>query len=786
MTTKTKDLFLDQTRFSSLLKEAEVFYEQGLYAEAKSTYTSLLKELKKMPPSAEVKAQINILKTKIEEIEKMLEEEENVIPFPTNQTEEDPAAIYEKALALKELGLYKEAVGEFKKVLPKGYNIEECIRNIVSCYEEEGLKLEAIRFLEDFLKRHKLADEYREQIQYELGKLYEAVGAYAKALHYFKQIKKFKHKFPDLNQRIRSSYTKSKGGTRFDYLIQEKIIQKKDLENAVAEARKEKKSVEFILMQKYGVSKKDIGKSLSLFFGCPFVSFDPKIPAPLDLIQGLKYQYLKHNYWVPLKREDEKIIVAIDNPHDLTRVDIIKNLLQTPNIELVVSTKEDIESFIDHFWGQGEATSIEELVESVEEEGTTDEVEKVTEEEEVVESDNRVIRFVNQMILDAYQKNASDIHIEPSPTTKMTQIRFRIDGVCHPYIQIPNTFTRGVVSRIKIMANLDIAEKRLPQDGKIKFKQKGKTLLELRVATVPTVGGHEDVVLRLLHTGTPLKLDELGMSEENLKQFTQIITQPYGLVLVVGPTGSGKTTTLHSALSYINTPERKIWTAEDPVEITQPGLRQVEIHPKIGLTFARVMRAFLRADPDVIMIGEMRDEETATTGIEASLTGHLVFSTLHTNSAPETITRLLEMGLDPHNFADSLLGVLAQRLVRTLCKHCKEPYHPSKEEFEELVEEYGEEHFSRLGIKYNTPDLTLYRAKGCDVCGHTGYKGRTGIHELLVNNEEIKALIKKKAPTEEIRKIAISNGMTTLKQDGIEKIFKGFTDLKEVRRVCIK
>ncbi|RKX66190.1 MAG: type II/IV secretion system protein, partial [Thermodesulfobacteriota bacterium] len=343
---------------------------------------------------------------------------------------------------------------------------------------------------------------------------------------------------------------------------------------------------------------------------------------------------------------------------------MIKNLLQTSNIELVVSIKEDIESFVDYFWGQQTNTSIQDLVADVEEEAITEE-EAALETEEIDETDSRVVQFVNQMIMDAWRKKASDIHIEPSPSNKITQVRFRIDGVCRPYIQIPNSFTRAVVSRVKIMSNLDIAEKRLPQDGKIKFRQRGKILLELRVATIPTVGGNEDVVLRLLHTGIPLKLNEIGMSEENLKNFKEIVSQPYGLVLVVGPTGSGKTTTLHSALYYINTPDRKIWTAEDPVEITQPGLRQVEVHPKIGLTFARLMRSFLRADPDVIMIGEMRDEETAVTGIEASLTGHLVFSTLHTNSAPETITRLLEMKLDPHNFSDSLLGILAQRLVRT-------------------------------------------------------------------------------------------------------------------------
>jgi len=777
-----RENILDQTEFASLLKEAEVCYEQGLYTDAKKIYINLLKNLEEMPVTPEVEAQKKLLEEKIENIKNNIKEQDNVVPFPILESE-NPSEIYQKALVLKDIKLFKEAVEEFKKALNADYKIEDCISNIVYCYEKQGLKLSAIKFLEEILtSKDTLSFEKKEEIKYKLANLYERINIYGKALSYLKQIKN-KEQFPDLKQKIQSLSTKVKSGTKFDYLLQKGVIKKEDLEKAQAEAEKEKKSVEFILMQKYKVRKKDILEALSLFFGCPFVSFDPNIPIPLDLIKELKYQYLKYNHWVPLKRENNKVIVAIDNPHDLSRVDIIKKLLQTPNIELVVSTKEDIESFVDYFWGQQRGSSIQDLVADVEEEGITEE-ELVSETEEIDETDSRVVQFVNQMIMDAWRKKASDIHIEPSPSNKITQVRFRIDGVCQPYIQIPNSFTKAVISRIKIMSKLDIAEKRLPQDGKIKFRQKGKTLLELRVATIPTVGGNEDAVLRLLHTGIPLKLNEIGMSEENLKKFKEIVSQPYGLVLVVGPTGSGKTTTLHSALYYINTPDRKIWTAEDPVEITQPGLRQVEVHPKIGLTFARLMRSFLRADPDVIMIGEMRDEETALTGIEASLTGHLVFSTLHTNSAPETITRLLEMKLDPHNFSDSLLGILAQRLVRTLCR-CKEAYHPSKEEFEEIVEEYGKAYFDRTGIKYNK-NLTLYRAKGCDICGGTGYKGRMGIHELLINNDEIKTLIKKKAPTEEIREAAILAGMTTLKQDGIQKVFKGYTDIKEVRRVCIK
>jgi type II secretory ATPase GspE/PulE/Tfp pilus assembly ATPase PilB-like protein len=291
--------------------------------------------------------------------------------------------------------------------------------------------------------------------------------------------------------------------------------------------------------------------------------------------------------------------------------------------------------------------------------------------------------------------------------------------------------------------------------------------------------------MRILAASKPLPLDKMGFSDRNLEEFKKILAKPYGICLVVGPTGSGKTTTLHSGLGHINTIDMKIWTAEDPVEITQPGLRQVQVHPKIDFTFAIAMRAFLRADPDVIMVGEMRDHETAATGIEASLTGHLVFSTLHTNSAPETITRLLDMDIDPFNFADALLGIMAQRLVRTLCKDCKEEYVPTQEEFAELMEGYGLEYWDSLGIRYSSA-FKLYRPKGCPKCGGTGYKGRMGIHELLVATDEMKRKIQKREPIEELRNQAIRDGMTTLLQDGIQKVVRGITDFKQVRAVCIK
>ena len=411
---------------------------------------------------------------------------------------------------------------------------------------------------------------------------------------------------------------------------------------------------------------------------------------------------------------------------------------------------------------------------------------KITEEvmESLDESTSQVVRLVDQVLVTAYRTGVSDIHIEPSPVTNKTGIRFRMDGVCQDYLKVPNTMAKGILSRIKIMCNLDISERRLPQDGKIKFRRKGIQPFELRVATIPTTGGFEDAVLRLLAKAGAMKMDQMGLNERNLKIMEKILVQPYGLILVVGPTGSGKTTTLHAALGHINKPGIKIWTAEDPVEITQAGLRQVEVKPRIGLDFARVMRSFLRADPDVIMIGEMRDEETASIGIEASLTGHLVFSTLHTNSAPETITRLLDMGLNPLNFSDAFLGVLAQRLVRTLCSSCRQSYHPTEEEFNDIVDAYGPEAFALTGITY-TPDFVLYRTVGCDICAGSGYKGRMGIHELMEGTKEIKRMIKKQASAEDLFHQAAKEGMTTLKQDAISKLFQGFTDMKEVNRVCI-
>ena len=413
-----------------------------------------------------------------------------------------------------------------------------------------------------------------------------------------------------------------------------------------------------------------------------------------------------------------------------------------------------------------------------------DEPEVEEETKKVTEKDSVIVKLVNKIIYDAYMNKASDIHIEPYPGKNDVIVRTRIDGQCSVYQRIPYKYKFALPSRIKIMGDLDIAERRRPQDGKIEFKKFGPLDIELRIATMPTVGGLEDVVIRVLTTGDPIKFSDLGLTDRNLRVFQESISRPHGLVLVVGPTGSGKTTTLHSGLAQINQTNRKIWTAEDPVEITQPGLRQVQVNPRIGFTFAAALRSFLRLDPDVIMVGEMRDEETADIAVEASLTGHLVFSTLHTNSAPETITRLLEMGLDPYSFSDSLIFILAQRLARRLCKECKVPFQSTEVEFGELVDEFGRTEFAKTGIKHK--DVVMYKAVGCDRCGHTGYRGRLGIHEVLECTTALKSLIKRRADTEHVREQAVIDGMTTLKQDGIFKVLRGYTDIHEVRRVCIK
>jgi type II secretory ATPase GspE/PulE/Tfp pilus assembly ATPase PilB-like protein len=576
--------------------------------------------------------------------------------------------------------------------------------------------------------------------------------------------------------------------SKYGALVDKGLISEKDIEKAVNNARLNQIDVAKVLEEDFKIAKEEIGRALAAFFNCQF--WEPQgRTMPEELKARLSLDFLKKNVAAPVEKKEGTLWVAVEDPFDLTRLDSIKAMNLSPRNEFMVGLRQDILDYLRASYGEsGPAVEEQDLGRIIMELGSGEEDEVEAQDQgsqpEVDETDSGIVKLANQIIIDGYNRGASDIHVEPYGKNAPTVVRFRVDGDCQKYIDIPAPHRNAIVQRFKIMSKLDIAEKRKPQDGKIRFKGPMGTI-ELRVATIPTSGGNEDVVMRILAASKPLPIEKMGFSERNLTEFRKVLQKPYGICLVVGPTGSGKTTTLHSGLGFINTVDMKIWTAEDPVEITQPGLRQVQVHPKIDFTFAVAMRAFLRADPDVIMVGEMRDHETAATGIEASLTGHLVFSTLHTNSAPETIVRLLDMEIDPFNFADALLGILAQRLVRTLCKDCKEQYAPSQEEFAELMQEYGLEYWEKLGIRYS-PEFKLYRPKGCPKCGNSGYKGRMGIHELLLGTDEMKRLIQKRKPVEDMRKQAMRDGMTTLLQDGIQKVIQGVADFKQVRAVCIK
>jgi type II secretory ATPase GspE/PulE/Tfp pilus assembly ATPase PilB-like protein len=571
---------------------------------------------------------------------------------------------------------------------------------------------------------------------------------------------------------------------KFNLLLENHLLAQNELEKAIIQARQKSVSIESILISDFNIAKKDLLASLSRFYGIEPVEFTRNIPIPGQLLAGLKVPFLRTHFWVPLREEDNKIVIAIDNPYDQQRIGELRALFPGKKFKFCVALKQDILEIINFFYqDEKQLADIEKILSIMREESS--EIEEA--ENAILEEDNAVVKLVNKIILDAYAKGASDIHIEPFPGKENTRIRIRIDGDCSVYQTIPFNYRSAVVSRIKIMADLDIAERRRPQDGKIKFKKfGGKKNIELRVATLPTQGGMEDVVMRILDGKEPLPLDQIGFSKNNYQNFVEAISNPYGIIFVCGPTGSGKTTTLHSALRYLNKTKTKIWTAEDPVEITQKGLRQVQVKPKIGLNFVAAMRSFLRADPDVIMVGEMRDKETTSIGIQASLTGHLVLSTLHTNSAPESISRLLDMGMDPFNFSDAILCILAQRLARTLCKNCRQPYHPSLEEYTSLAREYGLTDFNDRGNIPFKEGLMLNKPAGCNLCNGSGYRGRMALHELLMGTDEIKRQIQNMAKIDAIRTRAIKDGMRTLKQDGIEKVFSGRLDLLQVRKVCIR
>ena len=575
-----------------------------------------------------------------------------------------------------------------------------------------------------------------------------------------------------------------------DVLVQEKLITPEMLQQALDKQQTDKKLALGEILINMGVVNAEVVQSmLAKKLGIPFVNvrkfyIDPKTfhLVPTSFIN--KYTIL------PLYHTDHTLVVAMENPliwKPLNELRVITNLPVVP----VLAAREDILAAIKE-WQQTDEKrlKIDELAIGMTIDINTDEEPR---EEGIAETDNTLVGLVNKMILDAHHQGVSDIHIETYPGKRNTIVRFRKDGVISKYFEFPPTFKSALDSRIKIMAKLDISERRRPQDGKISLKLSVDDQLELRVATVPTANGLEDVVMRVLAGAKPMPLEKIGLPEDVLERIKVLAQKPYGLFLICGPTGSGKTTTLHSVLGFINKPDRKIWTAEDPIEITQEGLRQVQVNPQIGWTFATAMRSFLRADPDVIMVGEMRDVETTKIAIQASLTGHMVFSTLHTNSAAESMVRLLDLGMDPFNFSDALVGILAQRLARRYCSSCKEVYTATNEEMQELLEEYCSgtplepaevlQHWQKTYAS-ESGKFSLYNAVGCTQCGGLGYKGRVGLYEFLEATLPIKKMIQHQATVEELQSAAILQGMRTLKQAGIELVLQGQANIFQIRAVC--
>ncbi len=553
------------------------------------------------------------------------------------------------------------------------------------------------------------------------------------------------------------------------------------------------------------LSPAQLRQMLAAWQGVPTVDLSCVRPEPEALAQVPRMIALRESV-CPLMVRADVLVVAVADPWDHHLLEVlrfvselhVRPVLARPGTLLPAIAR----AYQQELGGRGkapteggdraippaaQATTIRELAQQLAEaEGSAGDAEVGV----VAESDNTLVRLVNRLIADAIELGASDIHIEAADAPRPVRIRLRIDGDLVRYLELPARVRFALVARLKIMADLDISEHRRPQDGKIDFSRFGGPPVELRLVTVPTNTGLEDVVLRLLGGMKPLPLDEIGLAPANLEGLRRVMAKSYGLLLICGPTGCGKTTTLHSVMRELNEDKRKIWTAEDPIEITQEGLRQVQVNARIGWTFAAAMRTFLRADPDVIMIGEMRDEETARIAIEASLTGHLVMSTLHTNSAPESVTRLLEIGLDPFMFSDSLLAVLAQRLVRRLCKDCRVAEPMDERAAHSLAQLYLQAPLpgvapeallagwrERYGVQGR---LLQYRHHGCDACGGTGYRGRMGIHELLVADDALRALVRRRASATEMFQLALQSGMRTLRQDGIEKVLAGLTDLPEV------
>lgn len=562
-------------------------------------------------------------------------------------------------------------------------------------------------------------------------------------------------------------------GKSFEELLIEKgILTKEKLQEFLTKVTKEKKSLEQLLLES-GFSEEKIASIKAEYLGYEFIDLSSYPQPPVDLLKHIKPAYAKNYKVIPIKYEDDTLTVAMAEPRDFMALDEVIRLykdakFRIKNSKIVMTTTKQLFSAIERFYAipkeeVGMGNILSQLAETYKPEIEVAEVSR----EDATENSAPIVMLANKIVEEAFQKRTSDIHLEPA--IDHLRVRYRIDGELTEVMRVPRYAQDALITRFKIMSDMRIDERRQPQDGRIDFTKYNPAVeIDLRVSTVPTPHG-EDIVMRILDKKSSiLSLDMLGFNEHNMKLYRDAIASPYGIILHVGPTGSGKTTALYAALKSMDTPDVKIVTAEDPVEYTLGGqIIQSNINPAAGYTFAKAIKAFMRHDPDIILIGEIRDLETAKTAVEASLTGHLVFSTLHTNDAVGTVTRLTEMGIEPYLVADSLLLVCAQRLMRRICKKCKESYIATEED----------EEITKGDIKAGT---TLYRGKGCDACEGTGYKGRTGVYEILSMNRKLRSLLIKGASTEELRKVAIETGMRTLRQDAIEKALTGVSTVEEV------
>lgn len=560
-----------------------------------------------------------------------------------------------------------------------------------------------------------------------------------------------------------------------ELLIERKIVNLERLQQLTQRVTREKKSLEQLLFES-GIPEETIAPVKAEFLGYEYVDLS-NYPLSSELLKHIKPAYAKNYKVLPLKFEDEVFTIAMVEPRDFIALDEITRIYRNArfkikDVTIVMTSTQNLFNAIDRFFAlpkekEKEEIGIGSILDQVKETYKAQiEVAEVT-RDEATENSAPVVMLANKIVEEAFRKRASDIHLEPAPD--FLRIRYRIDGDMVEVMRVPKYAQDALITRFKIMCDMRIDEKRQPQDGRIDFTKHNPSIeIDLRVSTVPTPYG-EDVVMRILDKKSSiLNIEMLGFSEYNMKLYKEAINSPYGIILHVGPTGSGKSTALFAALKTLDTPDVKIVTAEDPVEYTLGGnIIQSNINPAAGYTFAKAMRAFMRHDPDIILVGEIRDLETAKTAVEASLTGHMVFSTLHTNDAVGTVTRLTEMGVEPYLVADSLVLVCAQRLVRRICQKCKESYLATAEE----------EELSKGDIKEGT---TLYRGRGCEACDGSGYKGRIGIYEILLMNKRLRNLLIKNAGTDELRKAALETGMRTLRMDAIEKALKGIISLEQV------